>query len=84
MQDVIGQICSEDASKLKPYIGHYVALDAENEPLKPAIYSDNQKSHTKIGMNHPQLATMLCPIKHLAAYCEDPKKYVFILTTSPV
>jgi hypothetical protein len=84
MQDVIGQICSEDASKLKPYIGCYAALDAENEPLKPAIYSDNQKSRAKMGVNHPQLAAMLCPIKHLAAYCEDPKKYVFILTMSSV
>jgi hypothetical protein len=84
MQDVIGQIRSEDASKLKPYIGRYAALDAENEPLKPAIYSDNQKSRAKMGVNHPQLAAMLCPIKHLAAYCEDPKKYVFILTMSSV
>jgi hypothetical protein len=84
MQDVIGQICSEDASKLKPYIGCYTAFDAENEPLKPAIYSDNQKSCAKMGVNHPQLAAMLCPIKHLAAYREDPKKYVFILTMSSV
>jgi hypothetical protein len=84
MQDVIGQIHSEDTSKLKPYIGCYAALDAENELLKPAIYSNNQKSRAKMGVNHPQLAAMLCPIKHLAAYREDPKKYVFILTTSPV
>jgi len=68
MQDVIGQICSEDVSKLKPYIGRYAALDAENDPLKPAIYSDNQKSCAKMGMNHPKLTAMLCPIKHLAAY----------------
>ncbi|KAG1741389.1 hypothetical protein EDD22DRAFT_959028 [Suillus occidentalis] len=76
-EDIIGQICSEDASKLKPYIGHYVAFDAENEPLKPAIYSDNQKLHAKMGVNHPQLATMLCPIKHLAAFHKDPKKMAF-------
>ncbi|KAG2119322.1 hypothetical protein DEU56DRAFT_697551, partial [Suillus clintonianus] len=76
MQDVIGQIRSEDASKLKPYIGRYAALDAESEPLNPPIYSDNQKSRAKMGVNHPQLAAMLCPIKHLAAYRENPKKYL--------
>ncbi|KAG1818138.1 uncharacterized protein BJ212DRAFT_1220924, partial [Suillus subaureus] len=65
---------SEDASKLKPYIGCYVALDAENELLKPAIYSDNRKLHAKMGMNHPQLTAMLCPIRHLAAYHENPQK----------
>ncbi|KAG2107476.1 uncharacterized protein F5147DRAFT_774303 [Suillus discolor] len=74
MQDIIGQIRSEDASKLKPYIGRYAALDAVNHPLTPAVYSDNQKSRAMMGVNHPQLATMLCPIKHLAAYRENPKK----------
>ncbi|KAG1908347.1 uncharacterized protein F5891DRAFT_908241, partial [Suillus fuscotomentosus] len=30
-----------------------------------------------MGVNHPQLAGMLCLIKHLAAYRENPKKYVY-------
>lgn len=77
MQDIIGQIHSEDASKLKPYIGCYVALDAVNHPLTPAIYSDIQRSRAMMGVNHPQLAGMLCLIKHLAAHRENPKKYVY-------
>ncbi|KAG2351825.1 hypothetical protein BDR07DRAFT_1252338, partial [Suillus spraguei] len=40
--------------------------------LQPPIYTDN-KSHTLLGVNHPQLAGMLCPIKHAKAYHEDPK-----------
>ncbi|KAG1810516.1 hypothetical protein EV424DRAFT_1542886 [Suillus variegatus] len=74
MQDIIGQIHSEDASKLKPYIGRYAALDAVNHPLTPAIYSDIQRSRAMMGVNHPQLAGMLCLIKHLAAHRKNPKK----------
>ncbi|KAG1867620.1 hypothetical protein C8R48DRAFT_555272, partial [Suillus tomentosus] len=42
--------------------------------LEPPIYADN-KSCALLGVNHPQLAAMLCPIKHAKAYHEDPKKY---------
>ncbi|KAG2079842.1 uncharacterized protein F5147DRAFT_784715 [Suillus discolor] len=34
----------------------------------------SEKSRAMMGVNHPQLAAMLCPIKHLAAYRENPKK----------
>ncbi|KAG0695863.1 hypothetical protein DFH29DRAFT_782046, partial [Suillus ampliporus] len=42
--------------------------------LEPPIFSDDKKSRTRMGINHPQLAAMLCPIKHLTSYNEDCKK----------
>ncbi|KAG1728048.1 uncharacterized protein EDB91DRAFT_1060800 [Suillus paluster] len=74
MQDTIGQICPEDASKLKPYIGHYAAVEPDMKGLELLIFSDNKKSRTRMGVNHPQIAAMLCPIKHLTLYNEDHKK----------
>ncbi|KAG2111308.1 uncharacterized protein F5147DRAFT_633526 [Suillus discolor] len=74
MQDIIGQIRSEDASHLKPFIGRYAAADPDNNGLHPPIYSDHSKSRARMGMNHPQLAGMLCPIKHMKSYQEKPRK----------
>ncbi|KAG1805027.1 uncharacterized protein HD556DRAFT_1437185 [Suillus plorans] len=69
----LGHILSE-VRKLTLQNWRYAALDAVNHPLTPAIYSDNQRSRAMMGVNHPQLAGMLCPIKHLVAYCKNPKK----------
>ncbi|KAG1729308.1 uncharacterized protein EDB91DRAFT_1060011 [Suillus paluster] len=74
MQDTIKQIHSEDTSKLKPYIGHYVAVEPDMKELEPSIFSNDKKSHARMGINHPQLTAMLCPIKHLTSYNEDCKK----------
>ncbi|KAG0702489.1 hypothetical protein DFH29DRAFT_804876 [Suillus ampliporus] len=73
MQVIIGQVHSEDASHLKPVIGQYAAPEPEVKGPEPPIFADNQKSCAKMGINHPQLAAMLCPVKHLGDYLDDPK-----------
>ncbi|KAG1788721.1 uncharacterized protein HD556DRAFT_1447573 [Suillus plorans] len=72
MQMIIGQVRSEDASHLKPVIGQYAAYDPDDKDLDPPIRANNQRSHAKMGINHPQLARMLCPVKHLGEYLKDP------------
>ncbi|KAG2363842.1 hypothetical protein BDR07DRAFT_1223041, partial [Suillus spraguei] len=63
---------SEDASHLKPVIGQYAAYDPDDKDLDPPIRANNQRSRAKMGINHPQLARMLCPVKHLGEYLKDP------------
>ncbi|KAG2130819.1 uncharacterized protein EDB93DRAFT_1263043, partial [Suillus bovinus] len=46
----------------------------EVKGLEPPIFSENKKSRARMGVNHPQLAGMLCPVKHVNAYHADPKK----------
>ncbi|KAG2357794.1 hypothetical protein BDR07DRAFT_1490321 [Suillus spraguei] len=70
---IMSQVRSDDASHLKSCIAQYAAPDPLDKGLQPPIYTDN-KSHALLGVNHPQLAGMLCPIKHAKAYHEDPKK----------
>ena len=74
MQEIIGQIHSEDASHLKPFIGNYAVAQPEVKGLEPPIFSENKKSCARMGVNHPQLAGMLCLVKHVNAYHADPKK----------
>ncbi|KAJ8586637.1 hypothetical protein M405DRAFT_935269 [Rhizopogon salebrosus TDB-379] len=62
MQVIIGQVRLEDASHLKPVIGQYVAPEPDIKSLEPPIFADTQRSHAKMGINHPQLAAMLCPV----------------------
>lgn len=78
MQVIMGQARSDDASHLKNCVAQYAAPDPSDKGLEPPIYADN-KSRALLGVNHPQLAAMLCPIKHAKAYHEDPKKYVWNL-----
>jgi hypothetical protein len=75
MQAIMGQVRSDDTSHLKNCIVQYAAPDPSDKGLEPPIYADN-KSRVLLGVNHPQLAAMLCPIKHAKAYHEDPTKYV--------
>ncbi|KIK32433.1 hypothetical protein CY34DRAFT_154688, partial [Suillus luteus UH-Slu-Lm8-n1] len=84
MQEIIGQIRSEDASHLKPFIGRYAAADPDDDGLHPPIYSDHSKSRAKMGMNHPQLAGMLCPIKHIQSYQNEPRKVQAQLQNSEI
>lgn len=74
MQEIIGQIRSEDASHLKPFIGNYAVAQPGVKGLEPPIFSDNKKSRARMGVNHSQLAGMLCPVKHVNAYHANPKK----------
>ncbi|KAG2141504.1 hypothetical protein BD769DRAFT_1313942, partial [Suillus cothurnatus] len=74
MQVVIGQVRSEDASHLKPVIGKYAAPDPDDEDLVPPISANSHKSRAKMGLNHPQLARMLCPFKLLTIVIRTCKK----------
>ncbi|KAG1854509.1 hypothetical protein F4604DRAFT_1527986, partial [Suillus subluteus] len=74
MQVIMGQAHSDNASHLKNCIVQYAAPDPSDKGLEPPIYADN-KSRALLGVNHPQLTGLLCPIKHAKAYHEDPKKY---------
>ncbi|KAG0696451.1 hypothetical protein DFH29DRAFT_1004526 [Suillus ampliporus] len=74
MQEIIGQIHSEDASHLKPFIGNYAVAQPRVKGLKPPIFSENKKSCARMGVNHSQLAGMLCLVKQVNAYHADPKK----------
>ncbi|KAG1793808.1 hypothetical protein EV424DRAFT_1649225 [Suillus variegatus] len=74
MQEIIGQIRSEDASHLKPFIGNYAVAQPEVKGLEPLIFSENKKFRARMGVNHPQLAGMSCLVKHVNAYHADPKK----------
>ncbi|KAG2055700.1 hypothetical protein BDR06DRAFT_881444 [Suillus hirtellus] len=70
MQYVIGQVQSEDATHLKKSILCYASYDSNG--LESAIFSDSKESYAKMGLNHPQLARMLCPVKHLVEYQKSP------------
>ncbi|KAG2142229.1 uncharacterized protein EDB93DRAFT_1105484 [Suillus bovinus] len=74
MQEIIGQIRSKDTSHLKPFIGNYVVAQPGIKGLEPLIFLENKKSCARMGVNHPHLAGMLCPVKHVKAYHADPKK----------
>jgi hypothetical protein len=73
MQVIIGQVRSEDASHLKPVIGQYAMPEPDIKSLEPPIFADTQRSRAKMGINHPQLAAMLCPVKYLGEYKKDPQ-----------
>lgn len=73
MQVIIGQVRSEDASHLKPVIGKYAAPNPDDKDLEPPISANNHRSRAKMGLNHPQLARMICPVKYLGEYSKDPQ-----------
>jgi hypothetical protein len=72
MQYMISQVWSEDLTYLKKSISHYASYDSNG--LKPAIFPDSKESRAKMGLNHPQLACMLCPVKHLVEYQKLPSQ----------
>jgi len=74
MQTVMGQARADDSSHLKSSISQYAVLEPTVKGLEPPIFMES-KSRARMGVNHPQLAAMLCPIKHAKAYHENPKRY---------
>ncbi|KAG1721383.1 uncharacterized protein EDB91DRAFT_1064411 [Suillus paluster] len=71
MQNMINHICSEDASRLKSRMGTYAAPHPNKQVVQPVISKDS-KSRSRMGFNHPELAKMLCPVKYLVDYTNDP------------
>ncbi|KAG1728882.1 hypothetical protein EDD22DRAFT_788967 [Suillus occidentalis] len=70
---MINHTRSEDASCLKSRMGTYAAPVPDKALVNPPI-GDDSKSHSKMGFNHPQLGTMLCPAKFLGEFNKDPAK----------
>ncbi|KAG1896790.1 uncharacterized protein F5891DRAFT_983207 [Suillus fuscotomentosus] len=73
MDATISGTRSDDASRLKSQIGHYVAFNTKDHPIRPAIY-DGSGSRTHLGINHPVLARFLCPVRELKRFSEDADK----------
>ncbi|KAG1847058.1 hypothetical protein F4604DRAFT_1688178 [Suillus subluteus] len=71
MNTVISATRSDDVARLKSQIGHYAAPILSDGGLKPAIYNGNP-SRSHLGVNHPVLASYLCPVLHLAEFNRDP------------
>ncbi|KAG1768272.1 hypothetical protein EV702DRAFT_1203360 [Suillus placidus] len=71
MNSVISATRSDDAARLKSQIGHYAAPIPSDGSLKPAIYNGNP-SRSHLGVNHPVLASFLCPVLQLTKFKRDP------------
>ncbi|KAG1750377.1 uncharacterized protein EDB91DRAFT_1078427 [Suillus paluster] len=71
MQNMINHTRSEDASHLKSRMGSYAAPNPDKELIRPPI-TDDSKSRAQMGFNHIQLGKLLCPVKYLVDYIEDP------------
>ncbi|KAG1717853.1 hypothetical protein EDB19DRAFT_1651982 [Suillus lakei] len=75
MNTAISATRSDDAARLKSQIGHYAAPIPSDGGLKPAIYNGNP-SQSHLGVNHPVLASFLCPVSQLTEFTQDPAEYV--------
>ncbi|KAG1726130.1 hypothetical protein EDB19DRAFT_1914745 [Suillus lakei] len=71
MNTAISATRSDDAARLKSQIGHYAAPIPSDGDLKPAIYNGNP-SRSHLGVNHPVLASFLCPVSQLTEFTQDP------------
>ncbi|KAG1786578.1 hypothetical protein EV424DRAFT_1551397 [Suillus variegatus] len=71
MNTVISATRSDDVARLKSQIGHYAVPIPSDGGLKPAIYNGNP-SRSHLGVNHPVLASYLCPVSRLAEFNRDP------------
>ncbi|KAG2152206.1 hypothetical protein BD769DRAFT_1658636 [Suillus cothurnatus] len=72
MNAVISRTRSDNATRLKVQIGHYAAPEPLQEALKPTIYNGGSLSRAHMGINHPVLASFLCPISALEDFKNDP------------
>ncbi|KAG1720614.1 hypothetical protein EDB19DRAFT_1917834 [Suillus lakei] len=73
MDATISATHSDDASRLKSQISHYVAFNTKDHPICPAIYNGSGLC-THMGINHPVLARFLCPVRELKRFSEDANK----------
>ncbi|KAG2036949.1 hypothetical protein BDR03DRAFT_1011093 [Suillus americanus] len=70
MNTVLSATRSDDAARLKSQIGHYAVAIPSDGGMKPAFYTGSSfKTH--LGINHPILASFLCPISQLAVFNGD-------------
>ena len=73
MNDIIGSARSNDCTRLQRDIGHYVAPDPSVTAVTPPI--NGSSSPTQLGLNHPVLACLLCPIDAVDKYDDDLMEY---------
>ena len=73
MNDIIDLARSNDCTRLWWDIGHYVAPDPSVTAVTPPI--NGSLSPTQLGLNHPVLACLLCPIEAVDEYDDDPTEY---------
>jgi hypothetical protein len=72
MESAISGTRSDDSTRLKTHIGHYVAPNPAEAAVSPPIH-DGSGRRTHMGINHPVLARFLCPIGEIARFDEDSK-----------
>ncbi|KAI6017456.1 hypothetical protein EDC04DRAFT_2576794, partial [Pisolithus marmoratus] len=65
---------SDDASHLKKVIGMYATPYPDKKSLEPPLGSNESRS--RMGFNHPELARLLCPVKHLSSFLDNPTESV--------
>ncbi|KAI6043557.1 hypothetical protein EDC04DRAFT_2600026 [Pisolithus marmoratus] len=51
-------------------IGMYAMLYPDKKSLERPLGSN--ESHSRMGFNHPKLACLLCPVKHLSSFLDNP------------
>ncbi|KAG1811696.1 hypothetical protein EV424DRAFT_1327427 [Suillus variegatus] len=71
MNGIISATRSDDSTRLKSQIGHYAAPLPAKEPLSPPV-NNGTSSRSHLGVNHPVLASFLCPIMAIKDYHQDP------------
>lgn len=76
MQNMINHTYLEDTSHHKSHMGSYAVPVPDKALINPPI-SDDGKSCSKMGFNHPQLGPMLCPAKFLIKYNKNPAEFFF-------
>ncbi|KAI6032143.1 hypothetical protein BKA83DRAFT_16441 [Pisolithus microcarpus] len=70
MQQTISWTKSDDASHLKAMISSYVAPHPDKKSVDPPLNVKGSKD--RLGFNHPELACLLCPVRNLQEFLEDP------------
>lgn len=70
MGKAMRKVRSDDASQLKRVIALYAPPHPDKKGLEPPLGSE--ESRGRMGFNHPELARLLCPVKRLASFLEDP------------
>ncbi|PPQ82522.1 hypothetical protein CVT26_013095, partial [Gymnopilus dilepis] len=78
-----GQSRSNDISGLKEMVLYYTAQEEEGRKLEPTI-PHGAKKRSRRGFKHPQLARLLCPIKHLDNFNQNPKEFQQLLINGKV
>jgi hypothetical protein len=61
---------SEDSARLKKAGLDYLARDPNKDVISPPLTKNDPKSNR--GFNHPATARLLCPIKYLVRFQQDP------------